>query len=86
MCDGKSIYFGMNKRCVATMLQSDTKYKFTVIAWTNEGRSESLPAFKKTAHINGINVKTSLYLTRFWIEDSRTSVTEHRNIHGNIHV
>jgi len=48
MCNGKSIYFGMNKRCLATMLRPSTKYKFTVVAWTNEGRTESDVTIKKT--------------------------------------
>lgn len=49
MCNGKSIYFGMNKRCIADKLQPKTKYKFTVVAWTSEGRTESQSTVKKTS-------------------------------------
>lgn len=52
LCNGKSIYFGPQKRCIASQLQANTKYKFTVIAWTSEGRTESEPATKKTPNAN----------------------------------
>jgi len=48
LCNGKSIYFGPQKRCIASQLLPNSKYKFTVIAWTSEGRTESEPATKKT--------------------------------------
>ena len=51
MCNGKMIYMGLNKRCVASMLTPSTKYRFTIIAWTNNGRSESAPSFKTTPSI-----------------------------------
>lgn len=55
--DGKSIYFGMNRKCIAVNLEAEKKYKFSVVAWTNEGRNESLPTIKKTCKHNQSKTK-----------------------------
>eukprot|EP00111_Clytia_hemisphaerica_P004757 TCONS_00013674-protein len=44
--NGKSVYFGM-KRYHICNVQPDSKYKFSVVVWTNEGRNESVPCQKK---------------------------------------
>jgi len=48
LCNGKSIYFGPKTRCIASALAPHTKYRFTVTAWTSEGKTESEPAVRKT--------------------------------------
>ncbi|XP_065652018.1 uncharacterized protein LOC100215940 isoform X3 [Hydra vulgaris] len=48
ICNGKAIYFGTVRKCIANRLKENTIHTFSVIAWTSEGRRESLPATKKT--------------------------------------
>eukprot|EP00794_Sanderia_malayensis_P011951 gene11951-13188_t len=48
LVDGKRHYYGLDRRCLISMLQPDTEYEFNVVAWTNEGKCESEPATKRT--------------------------------------
>jgi len=46
--NGELIYRGQQKRCIASNLQPNMRYEFTVSVWTVDGKVDSEPAFTKT--------------------------------------